>query len=56
MAWLVTKAQSAIRRGELYFEPKPVSVKGCSYTYFAQPAMSMLAPNVTLPPTTETPE
>lgn len=51
MAWICAKAQTAIASGELSFEQKPLSTAGCSYTFMPYKAMSMLAINVTEPPT-----
>lgn len=33
MTWLCVKAQLAINEGEIHYESKPVSVKGCKYDF-----------------------
>lgn len=49
MAWLCFRAQRAIATGELKFAKKIVSTSGCSYSFVADEAMSMLAMNGTAP-------
>lgn len=52
MAWICTKAQTAMASGELSFVVKPTNTQGCSYTYIGSAPMNMLAVNVTEAPST----
>lgn len=56
MAWICARAQAAIASGELAFVTKPVTTLGCSYTFIASEAFSMLAVNVTEQPLLLEPE
>ncbi|XP_055903273.1 sodium-coupled monocarboxylate transporter 1 [Eupeodes corollae] len=55
MSWLVVKAQAAIATGELSFITKPLTTSGCSYTFFTESSMSMLAINATIEQSTAIP-
>lgn len=55
MSWIVVKAQAAIATGELTFVTKPLTTSGCSYSFFAQDSLSMLAINSTIEQTTKSP-
>lgn len=48
MAYIVLKAQAAIAMKELTFPTKPTTTQGCSYTFFAESPMNMLASNETI--------
>lgn len=45
MAYIVLKAQAAIAMNELTFPTMSTTTLGCSYTFFAESPMNMLAPN-----------
>lgn len=57
MTYIVTRAQTAIATGEMYFKPKPVFTDGCTYTFLPEQAMSLISQNTSafLSATTEAP-
>uniref|UniRef100_A0A336KXY7 CSON013148 protein n=1 Tax=Culicoides sonorensis TaxID=179676 RepID=A0A336KXY7_CULSO len=49
MSYIVLRAQAAIATGELHFDPKPVFTHGCTYSFMAESAMSMVSHNTSVP-------